>query len=73
MKNEKFGDIILLNGKKALEKELDVKYYDGLPSTIEEEFINNVKTTNDILQQDTSTTSALEVQLVSENSVEIEE
>lgn len=41
--NEKFGNIILLNGKKALEKELDVKYYDGLPSTIEEEFINDVE------------------------------
>lgn len=34
--NEKFGDIVLSNGKKAIEKEIEVKYYDGLPTTLEE-------------------------------------
>lgn len=34
--NEKFGNIILLNGKKAIEKEIEVKYYDGLPSSVNE-------------------------------------
>ena len=34
--NEKFGNAVLLDGKKVLEKELDVKYYDGIPTTIEE-------------------------------------
>lgn len=34
--NEKFGDIILLNGKKAIENKIEVKYYDGLPSSVNE-------------------------------------
>ena len=34
--NEKFGDKILFDGKKAIEKEIEVKYYDGIPSTIED-------------------------------------
>lgn len=34
--NEKFGDIILLNGKKAIENKIEVKYYDGLPSSVED-------------------------------------
>lgn len=31
--NEKFGDIFLLNGKKAIENKIEVKYYDGVPSS----------------------------------------
>lgn len=34
--NEKFKDITLLDGKKALEKEIEVKYYDGIPASKEE-------------------------------------
>lgn len=36
--NSKFADKILLNGKNALEKKLEIKYYDGIPTT--EENIN---------------------------------
>lgn len=38
--NEKFGDRFLLNGQKAIEKEISVRYYDGLPTTekIEDDF-----------------------------------
>ena len=38
--NEKFGDRLLLNGQKAIEKEISVRYYDGLPTTekIEDNF-----------------------------------
>lgn len=34
--NEKLGNKILLNGKKVLENELEVKYYDGIPASKEE-------------------------------------
>lgn len=34
--NELFGNAKLLDGKPVLEKELDVKYYDGLPTTVDE-------------------------------------
>lgn len=34
--NEKFGNIILEDGSKALENEIEVKYYDGLPTTEKE-------------------------------------
>lgn len=34
--NEKFGNIILMNGKKAIENKIEVKYYDGLPSSVNE-------------------------------------
>ena len=34
--NEKFGNIILLDGTKAIEKPIEVKYYDGLPTTLDE-------------------------------------
>ena len=34
--NKKFGDKILLTGEKVLENELEVKYYDGLPNSIED-------------------------------------
>lgn len=40
--NRKFKDAVLLDGTKALEKEIEVSYYDGLP-TSEEEFINDVE------------------------------
>ena len=39
--NEKFANKILINGKKALEKEIEVKYYDGVPTSekeVEEEY-----------------------------------
>lgn len=35
--NEKFADKILLNGQKAIEKEISVRYYDGLPTTEKED------------------------------------
>lgn len=34
--NEKFKDRVLINGKKVLEKELEVRYYDGIPTSVEE-------------------------------------
>lgn len=34
--NEKFANKILINGKKAIEKEIEVKYYDGVPTTEQE-------------------------------------
>lgn len=34
--NEKFGNIMLMNGKKAIENKIEVKYYDGLPSSVNE-------------------------------------
>ncbi len=34
--NELFGNATLLDGSPVLEKELDVKYYDGLPTTVDE-------------------------------------
>ena len=34
--NEKFGDLYLLNGKKVIEKEIEVKYYDGVPTSEKE-------------------------------------
>lgn len=34
--NKKFRDKILLTGEKVLENELEVKYYDGLPNSIED-------------------------------------
>jgi len=45
--NRKFKDVELLDGTKALEKEIEVSYYDGLP-TSEEEFINDVESEVDI-------------------------
>ena len=34
--NEKFGSLILPDGTPVLANELDLKYYDGLPTTVEE-------------------------------------
>lgn len=34
--NEKFKNITLIDGRKALEKEIEVKYYDGIPTSVEE-------------------------------------
>lgn len=34
--NEKFKDRFLINGKKVLEKELEVRYYDGIPTSVED-------------------------------------
>ena len=34
--NEKFKNKILINGKPAIEKEIEVKYYDGVPTTEKE-------------------------------------
>lgn len=39
--NEKLANIILANGKPALEKKLEVKYYDGVPSSDEETEIDD--------------------------------
>jgi hypothetical protein len=35
--NEKFANKTLINGKKAIEKEISVRYYDGLPTTEKED------------------------------------
>ena len=49
--NEKFKDVTLLNGKKAIKKELEVTYYDGLPTTEKEEYIESeVEEDADFLQ-----------------------
>ena len=34
--NEKFGEMTLLNGKKVLENKIEVKYYDGVPTSEKE-------------------------------------
>ena len=34
--NRKFGKLVLADGSKVLEKPLEVKYYDGLPTTLDE-------------------------------------
>lgn len=34
--NEKFKYRFLINGKKVLEKELEVRYYDGIPTSVED-------------------------------------
>ena len=34
--NEKFGNKTLLNGNPVLENQIEVKYYDGLPSSVED-------------------------------------
>lgn len=45
--NEKFGEKTLLNGKKVLEKELEVYYYDGEPTTEKENVEENEGDEND--------------------------
>jgi hypothetical protein len=35
--NQKFGDKLLADGSKVLEKPLEVKYYDGLPTTLDDD------------------------------------
>lgn len=47
--NTKFKDKILINGKKALEKEIYVSYYDGLPTTNENDFEESEDYENDTL------------------------
>lgn len=37
--NRKFGDMLLDNGEKVLPKKIEVSYYDGLPSSKENEEI----------------------------------
>lgn len=34
--NEKLAKKILLNGKQAIEQKIEVKYYDGIPTSVEE-------------------------------------
>lgn len=36
--NEKLGNRILINGKKAIEENIEVRYYDGIPTTEKEIF-----------------------------------
>ena len=40
--NEKFGDLKLEDGKKVLDKLLEVEYYDGIPTTEKEEFYDDL-------------------------------
>lgn len=51
--NELFGNATLLNGSPILEKELDVKYYDGLPTTIED-FEDNFEYGEGEIEDDTT-------------------
>ena len=47
--NRKFGDILLDNGEKVLPKKIEVSYYDGLPSSKEnEELEENEEVEDDI-------------------------
>lgn len=41
--NRKFGNIILDNGEKVLPKKIEVSYYDGLPSSKENEEIEDME------------------------------
>lgn len=46
--NRKFGDILLDNGEKVLPKKIEVSYYDGLPSSKENEEIEDLEVEDDI-------------------------
>ena len=45
--NRKFGNIILDNGEKVLPKKIEVSYYDGLPSSKENEEIEYMEVEED--------------------------
>lgn len=45
--NRKFGNIILDNGEKVLPKKIEVSYYDGLPSSKENEEIEDMEVEKD--------------------------
>lgn len=45
--NRKFGDILLDNGEKVLPKKIEVSYYDGLPSSKENEKIEDLEVEED--------------------------
>lgn len=45
--NRKFGNIILDNGEKVLPKKIEVSYYDGLPSSKENEEIEDMEVEED--------------------------
>lgn len=49
--NEKFIDKKLINGKKALDNLLEVKYYDGIPTSEEEEeyYVESEENENDTI------------------------
>lgn len=48
--NRKFGDILLDNGEKVLPKKIEVSYYDGLPSSKEnEEIEENEEVDEDVI------------------------
>lgn len=47
--NEKFGNIILLDGTQAIKEKIEVRYYDGLPDS-EEKAQEEVETDESILQ-----------------------
>lgn len=49
--NEKFGNVVLLDGSLAIPKKIEVKYYDGLPSSDEKEIIESEVETNESILQ----------------------
>ena len=50
--NEKFGNVVLLDGSLAIPEKIEVKYYDGLPTSDEKKEIieSEVETNESILQ-----------------------
>ena len=49
--NEKFGNVVLLDGSLAIPKKIEVKYYDGLPTSDEKEIIESEVETNESILQ----------------------
>lgn len=49
--NEKFGNVVLLDGSLAIPEKIEVKYYDGLPSSDEKEIIESEVETNESILQ----------------------
>lgn len=47
--NEKFKDVRLIDGSLAIDSKIDVRYYDGLPTTIED-----FENTEEVLDNDTT-------------------
>ena len=49
--NEKFGNVVLLDGSLAIPEKIEVKYYDGLPTSDEKEIIESEVETNESILQ----------------------
>lgn len=50
--NKKFSNITLLDGRKALEKPIEVKYYDGLPTTLDDDIKEENKEESEVKEDD---------------------